>query len=174
MRLRLPLALFAVAAALSGCTTTAPTTPAEPSGDAPTGTEPAAAGPTPSCALVSAAVIKASLAIAVSEPKQTTSESTITCDYVPADGAHTVVITFRTGEDKDSFSRGRRTLDTSGQPTSDVSGLLDEAYVSSTEFGDTVTNSLVARKGQVTMSVAAVASVEAERSLVAKVLGGSG
>ena len=172
MRLRLPPVLLAAVAALAGCS---PATPAEPPAGTSSADQPAAtAGPAPSCASVSAAVIKASLNIAVSEPTQTTNGSTITCNYLPADGAHTVVIMFRTGEDTDSFARGRRSLDTAGQPTSDVSGVADEAYVSSTEFGDTVTNSLVARKGSVTMSVAAVAPVDAEKNLVTKVLGGAG
>jgi hypothetical protein len=174
MRPRLPLVLLATAAILGGCT------PA-PTPDTPNGSSDNTSGPpttqtaiTPGCALVPAAVIKASLNIAVSEPNQTTSGSTISCDYLPADGAHTVVITFTTDQDKDSFARTRRSLDAGGHPTTDVPGLLDEAYVSSDEFGDTVTNSLVARKGSVSMSVAAVASVEAEKSLVAKVLGGAG
>jgi hypothetical protein len=175
MRLRLPLALLATAAVLAGCTPTPPP-------DAPDNADQTAApstaesgpAPAPACALVPAAVIKASLNIVVGEPTQTTSGSTIRCDYMPADGALTVTIKFTLDEDKDSFARVRRSLDTGGQPTTDVPGLVDEAYVSSAEFGDTVTNSLVARKGSVSMSVAAVASVDAEKSLVAKVLGTAG
>ena len=174
MRLRLPLALLANAAVLGGCTPT-------PAPDAPDGNAGNTSAPptaqtviAPACALVPAAVIKASLNIAVSEPTQTTSGSTISCDYLPADGTYTVVVKFTTDEDKDSFARARRSLDSGGHPTTDVPGLLDEAYVSSDEFGDAVTNSLVARKGSVSMSVAAVASVDAEKNLVAKVLGGAG
>jgi hypothetical protein len=178
MSLRLPLILLVSVLALAGCGAATP-----PAND-PDQTEPTPADSTanqvdpplaaPSCANVSAAVIKANLNITVGEPAQTIAGSTVTCDYRPAEGAVTVSVKFTAGEDKDSFARGRRSLDNGGQPTSDVPGLLDEAYVSSTESGDTVTNSLVARKGSITMSVAAAASVEAEKSLVAKVLGGAG
>jgi hypothetical protein len=175
MRLPPSLVLLATAAVLTGCT---PATPADapdsPDESSAPSTAEAAPRAAPGCALVSAAVIKATLNIAVSEPTQTTSGSTISCDYLPADGTYTVVITFVTDQDKDSFARARRSLDSGGHPTTDVPGLADEAYVSSDEFGDTVTNSLVARKGSVSMSVVAVASVEAEKALVAKVLGGAG
>jgi hypothetical protein len=175
MTLRLPIAVLAAVAALGGCASTPPAAPADPE---PADTATAAAEPDPtgpvSCALVSAAVIQANLSIAVSEPAQTGSGSAITCAYQPVNGAVTVIVTFATGEDKDSFARGRRSLDNGGQPTSDVAGLLDEAYVSSTESGDTVTNRLAARKGSVVMTVTAAAPVQAEKSLVAKVLGGTG
>jgi len=172
MRPRLALLLVFTVLALGGCTSTPsegsdqtdPTTAA----DDPVEQSPAGAAPT--CANVPAAVIKASLNIAVGEPAQTTSGSTVTCEY----GALNVIIKFTTGVDKDSFARERRSLDNGGQPTSDVPGLVDEAYASSTESGNTVTNSLVARKGSTAMSVAAAAPIEAEKSLVAKVLGSSG
>ena len=177
MRPRLSLLLLVPAVALAGCTTTPPADGPDQAETTADGTADPADPPTgaaPTCALVPAAVIKANLNVAVSEPTQTASGSTVTCDYRPADGALTVIIKFTTGEDRDSFARGRRSLDDGGEPTSDVPGLLDEAYLSSTEFDDIVTNSLVARKGSTTMSVAAVAPVEAEKSLIAKVLGGAG
>jgi hypothetical protein len=175
MRLPLSLVLIGTAAALTGCTAATPPDAPDPTDESTAPSTAQAAPPAaPGCALVSAAVIKASLNIAVGEPTQTSSGSTISCDYLPADGAHTVVIRFVTDEDQESFARARRSLDSGGHPTTDVPGLVDEAYVSSDEFGDTVTNSLVARKGSVSMSVAAVASVEAEKALIAKVLGGAG
>jgi hypothetical protein len=176
MTLRLPIAMVAAVVALGGCANTPPPAAADPD---PSNTSTSFAEPDPSpvsvsCALVSAAIIQANLGLAVSEPSQTGNGSAISCDYRPVSGALTVVITFATGEDKDSFARGRRSLDNGGQPTSDVPGLVDEAYVSSTESGDTVTNRLAARKGSIVMTVAAAASVDAEKSLVTKVLGGAG
>jgi hypothetical protein len=173
MRSRLSLLLLVPVFAAAGCSSTPRTDGADRTEPTTADTtadtvDPAPAAPT--CANVSAAVIKATLNLAVSEPTQAVSGTTTTCEY----GALNVTIKFTTGADKDSFARERRSLDNGGQPTSDVSGLLDEAYVSSTESGDTVTNSLVARKGSITMSVAAVAPVDAEKSLVAKVLGGTG
>jgi len=179
MRSRLALLLLGSVLALAGCGSATAAQGPDPTESTTSDStadvvEPPPAGPAPTCALVPAAVIKANLNLAVSEPTQTASGSTITCDYRPADGALAVVIRFSTGEDKDSFARTRRSLDNRGAPTSDVPGLFDEAYVSSTESGDTVTNSLVARKGSTTMSVDATAPIEAEKSLVAKVLGGAG
>jgi hypothetical protein len=178
MRPRLPLLLLGAVLALAGCRSTPPAQGPDPLDQTTPDTtadtvDPPPAGAAPTCALVPAAVIKASLNLAVSEPTQTTSGSTVTCDYRPNGGALAVIVKFSTGEDKDSFARVRRSLDNRGVPTSDVPGLFDEAYVSSSESGDTVTNSLVARKGSITMSVDAVASIEAEKSLVVKVLGGA-
>ena len=174
MSLRRPLLLLVPVLALAGCTSTPPANgpdQTEPTADS---TAESVDGPAPTCANVPAAVIKANLNLTVGEPTPRTNGSTVTCESRSADGALTVVIKFTTGEDKDSFARGRRALDNGGQPTSDVPGLLDEAYVSSTESGTTVTNSLVARKGSTTMAVAAAAPIEAEKSLVTKVLGGAG
>jgi hypothetical protein len=165
--LLLALSVFAVA----GCSSTpAAGGPDQPEPTTADAVDQPAGGPAPTCANVPAAVIKASLNRAVSEPTQTTGGSTVTCEY----GALNVIIKFTTGVDKDSFARERRSLDNGGQPTSDVPGLVDEAYASSTESGNTVTNSLVARKGSTTMSVAAPAPIEAEKALIAKVLGGAG
>jgi len=173
MRPRVALLLVLSVFALAGCRSTPPAEgpdQVDPTTAADDPVEQSPAGAAPTCANVPAAVIKASLNIAVGEPAQTTSGSTVTCEY----GALNVIIKFTTGVDKDSFARERRSLDNGGQPTSDVPGLVDEAYASSTESGDTVTNSLVARKGSTAMSVAAAAPIEAEKSLVAKVLGSSG
>jgi hypothetical protein len=175
MTARVPIAVLAAVAALGGCASTPPVAPADPAPtDTATAVESDPTGAPVSCALVSSAVIQANLAIAVSEPEQSADGSAITCDYRPVSGELTLVITFATGEDKDSFGRGRRSLDNGGQPTSDVPGVVDEAYVSSTESGNTVTNRLVARKGSVVMTVAAPVSVDAEKTLVAKVLGSAG
>jgi hypothetical protein len=152
------------AIALAACT------PSEPEPDAtddPSTVETTPAGPrtAPSCALASPALIKATLNLDVSEPVQTTNEPVVGCTY---NGESSVIVRFQSEEDASSFARGRRGFETSGQPTTDVTGFHDEAYMSSTEFGDVVSNTLVARKGAVEILVTATATVDAEKALITK------
>jgi len=164
-------------ALLAGCTASTDDGlgAADPSGStsasADAGTS--APGTQPSCALVSAAVIKASLGVDVKEPTQSTNDGAIGCAYAPSADGRTVLIRFQTGQDGSAFARGRQGVDAGGQPTSDVD-LFDGAYSSSTEFGDIVTNTLVARKGPVEMLVTADATIDAEKALITKVLGALG
>jgi len=162
-------------ALLAGCTPSGDSGPgfADPSASATAGPDADAGGPAaqPSCALVSAAVIKASLGVDVKEPTQSTNDAVIGCTYAPTADGRTVLVRFQTGQDRSAFARGRQGVEGSGQPTTDVD-LFDGAYSSSTEFGDIVTNTLVSRKGSVEMLVTADASIEAEKALITKVLGG--
>src|SRR4051794_10186452 len=128
MRLRLPvLAVAAASALLAGCAAATQNdgtdTTVNPSAD----TSVSGTAATPTCALASAAVIKSTLNIDVSEPTQTANDPVIVCNYVPGNGGFTVIVRFQTGEDKSSFARGRHGFDNTGQPTTDVTGLFDEA-----------------------------------------------
>ena len=111
-------------------------------------------------------LIKSTLDIDVPPAQETANDTVTTCTYL---GATTVIVRLSTDEDATSFGQGRRNLDEGGQPTTDVAGLGDEAYYSSVEFGDIVTNTLVARRGPVQVQVAAVASLDAEKDLVGKI-----
>jgi hypothetical protein len=175
------LAGVAIIGVLAGCSST-PTTGTggtDPSVDA-SATDSGSGDPTvapttavpPTCTLASAAVIKSTLGVDVQEPTQSADDTLITCTYAPAADGRTVLVRFTTDSDASVFARGRQQFDSGGQPTSDVPGVLDGAYTSSTEFGDVVTNTLVARKGSVEMQVTAVATVDAEKTLVTKVLAG--
>jgi hypothetical protein len=174
MRVRVFLAcVCAVVAGLaSACSSTPPATPDDEATD-PTATE-ASADPTGnprelSCALAPAAVVKSTLSIDVSPPAQVANGAATECTYLSGVGGSTVTVRMQTGDGAEAFAIGRRGFDEGGQPTSDVSGLGDEAYMSSTEFGDVVTNTLVARKGAVEVLVAAAAPVAAEKALIQKV-----
>jgi hypothetical protein len=177
--MRLPLVVSAVVAGmlLAGCTQSADdgVDSPDPSVSAGVGTDGDPSTPVvqPTCSMVSAAVVKATLGIDVQEPTQSTNDAVIGCAYAPATDGRTLVIRFRTGQDAAAFARGRQEVDGSGQPTTDVA-LFDGGYSSSTEFGDIVTNTLVARKGPVEMLVTADASIDAEKALITKVLGGLG
>ena len=161
---------------LTGCQTAPPSTapstnPSDVSAADDTATPTAAPPPAnkPGCALASAAVVKSTLGITVSEPAESFDATEIECTYRPADGGFTVVVKFRADQDKNSFADYRREFDDRGEPTMDVDGLGDGAYATSSEFGDVVTNTLVARKGSVQELIAAAASIDAEKAFVARV-----
>jgi hypothetical protein len=165
------LGAFVVVFAGSCSASTSPQSTEADSGD-PDVSETATGSPTPanlSCDLAPASLVKSTLGADVSPPAQIANANGIECTYLTGIGGRTVVIRFANGDGKDAFAIGRQGYDASGQPTTDVTDLGDEAYRSSTEFGDVVTITLVARKGSVEMLVAAVATVEQEKALVQKV-----
>jgi hypothetical protein len=122
-----------------------------------------------SCSLAPAALVKSTLNIDVSPPAEVANGAATECTYLSGVGGTTVTVRLQTGDGADAFAIGRRGFDDGGQPTSDVTGLGDEAYKSSVEFGDVVTNTLVARKGAVEVYVEAAATVDGEKALVQKI-----
>jgi hypothetical protein len=129
-----------------------------------------ASGPNvrPTCALAPASLIKETLNADVSGPAQVSADTSVECTYLSGIGGHTVIVRFKTDQDAASFANDRRESDNTGEPTSDVSGVGDEAYQSSVEFGDTVTNTMVARKGTMELQVISAASVDREKALLTK------
>jgi hypothetical protein len=161
--------LFATGCQVAPTTAPSPSQSADSVVDTPTTDAAPAPAATPKCSLASAAVVKSTLGMGVSEPSESYGASEISCTYLPLDGGLTVLVSFRTDQDADSFARARHEADTTGEPTTDVAGLADEAYMSSTEFGGTVTNTLVARKGSVELKVIAPVSLEKEKAFATKV-----
>ena len=107
--------------------------------------------------------------LTVSEPSQSFDDTETLCTYTSTAGNNPIV-TFRTGQDAASFARARREADASGDPTRDVDGVGQEAYVTAEEFGNQVSNTLVVRQGSVILSVTAAVSVDAEKAFATKVL----
>ncbi len=136
--------------------------------DAAASTEPTGDPAKLGCAQVPAALVKSTLGIDVSPPAEIVSNDKTECTYLSGVAGTTVIVRLQSGDNAEAFAIGRRGFDTSGQPTTDVPGLGDEAYRSSTEFDDVVTNTLVARKGSTEILVTAVASVDAEKALIQK------
>jgi len=176
MRVRLFVAAAGIVAVgfAAGCSG-APGDPAVDDGGSPSGTAAPIATDAAgnalelSCGLAPAALVTSTLNIAVSPPSQVASGSQTECTYLSGVGGSTVTIRLQTGDGAAAFAIGRKGFDEGGQPTSDVTGIGDEAYQSSVEFGDVVTNTLVARKGAVEVLVEAVASVDAEKALIQKI-----
>jgi hypothetical protein len=168
------LASLASALFVAGCQA-APPGPSPTGSAAPDDALPAeTAKPTdpatkPACSLASAAVVKSTLGLTVGEPSQSFDDTEILCTYTSTAGNNPVV-TFRIGQDAASFARARREADATGDPTRDVEGVGEQAYVTAEEFGNQVSNTLVVRQGSVILSVTAAVSVEAEKAFATKVL----
>lgn len=173
--LRLVVASLVGALFLAGCQaappTPSPTSSAAPDDALPSETaEPNEPTNKPACSQASAAVVKATLGLTVSEPSESFDDTETLCTYTSVAGNNPIV-TFRTGQDAASFARARREADATGDPTRDVDGVGEEAYVTAEEFGDQVSNTLVVRQGSVILSVTASSvSVDAEKAFAAKVL----
>ena len=117
-------------------------------------------------------MIKETLKLEVSPPSEVSADSAVECTY--PSGQNSVIIRFQGDRDATTFADRRREADKGGEPTSNVAGLGDEAYLSSVEFGDTVTNTMVSRKGKIEIEVVSVASVDAEKALITKLFGAVG
>jgi hypothetical protein len=172
--LRLVVASLAGALLVAGCQAAppspSPTGSVAPDDALPTKTaEPTDPATKPACSLANAAVVKSTLGLTVGEPSQSFDDTEILCTYTSTAGNNPVV-TFRTGQDAASFARARREADATGDPTRDVEGVGQEAYVTAEEFGNLVSNTLVVRQGSVILSVTAAVSVEAETAFATKVL----
>ncbi len=133
--------------------------------DDPAG-EPASPAVQSSCTLAPASLIKEKLNLDVQAPAEVSANNTVECTYLSGMQGNSVIVRFLADRDAAAFADGRRDADTGGEPTSDVWGVGDEAYQSSVEFGDTITNTMVARKGTVEIEVVSVATVDAEKALL--------
>lgn len=104
------------------------------------------------------------------DPTESFSQTEIDCTYLPVeDGGLTILMRFRTGEDHASFAYDRGEADATGQPTTEVNDVGDEAYYSSTEFGIVITHTLVARRGSVVVIVGAPVTLDQEKDLIRKI-----
>jgi hypothetical protein len=172
------LALFG-GGLLAGCASTPPsgTDNSGPDSEASTPVDVATpTGPTaaPGCALAPVSLIKETLNLDVNPPSQSTADSETECTYLPVGGANAVVIRFAVDEDATSFAGRRHDSDSSGEPTSDVPGVGDEAYSSTTEFGETITIATTARKGTVVIELVADATVDKEKALLTRLFAAVG
>lgn len=157
---------------MGACATQPATTDeAEPEASISDTTQPAGPSAAPACAVAPPALLKQTLNLDVSAPTQTGAGTFVECTYLGGVGGQTVTIRVETQQDHASFADRRRASDADGQPTSDVTGVGDEAYQSSVEFGDIITNTLVARKGTVEVRVIAVATIDAEKALLTTLIG---
>ena len=181
--MRTPLRLVAVASAallLPACTVgtdpdSAPsdsTMDVQPSiVDGPPDLEAARGNAAAWCALVPPPLIASTLGMELSEPTASFSADEVHCTYLPvAEGGLTIQVQFRLAQDQSSFTTFRTESELPGVDTTELSGVGDEAYYSSSEFGDVVTNTVTARKGSVVFIVGAPTPLPEVTDLVQQVL----
>jgi hypothetical protein len=99
------------------------------------------------------------------EPNKTVSGIVTVCTYVSAKSG-TVLVRFQTKEDAAGFAVGRQGFESSGQKTTDVSGLGDQAFSSTLGGGTIAVTTVVARKGEVEVLVTSRAPVDKETALI--------
>ena len=92
----------------------------------------------------------------------------------PTSGDRTLIVRFETGRGQGVVRAGPGRVRQHGSADHRCDRTLRRGLPERDEFDDIVTNTLVARKGSVEMLVAAVASVEAEKALVTKVMASVG
>jgi hypothetical protein len=126
----------------------------------------------PGCALVPPAAVESTMDIELREPTESFSASGIHCNYAPIDpDGPTIIVEFRTGQDHASFVRYREENPNQGETEAEVPGVGDEAFVRTGQFDALVSNTLVARKGDVLFIVTAPVPAEKVVALAQVVLG---
>ncbi len=121
----------------------------------------------PGCDLAPASTVNAHLGVNAANPVATVNGPVTVCMYAVGSNDSGVIVRFQSGMDHAGFIAARAGFTSSGQTTSDVGGVGDEAY--SSILADFTT--LVARKGTVEILITAKASLDAERGLMLELLG---
>jgi hypothetical protein len=126
------------------------------------GTSTANTNPTVSCP--AASVVNEALGTNVGEATPTKNGIVTVCQY--DGGGANIIVRFQTESSGNAFQRGRDGFTESGQDTTDVAGVAEQAYSSS--LGGI--NTLVARKGALEVLITAPAPIDKEKALAAKLL----
>ncbi|MBM0258807.1 hypothetical protein [Micromonospora sp. 4G55] len=113
-------------------------------------------------------LIAATLAATPDEAERTVNGTVILCRYNSG-----TLVRFQLNSSAAAFAQGRAGFESSGQPTAQVDGLLDEAFSSSLGGVGTTkpVNTLVARKAAVEIMVSSRAPFDKQRSLIEKIAG---
>jgi hypothetical protein len=168
MRTTLPrVAAVAAAFLLMAC---GPSKSSSTDGASPSGSQTGnSAGKKASCSLAPASLVNASLGTHVGEAKAQELGIVVVCRYEPTPGnTGNVIVRFQSKTTSALFTESRAVSDRSGLTTSDFPGFVDDAYTNVIAIGSHVTNTLVARKGDMQILVSSPASFDAERSLEQK------
>lgn len=167
MQILRPISLGLVSAfLLAGCGNAGSTSSSQPIAAS---ASPAAGGGGSSqvtCDLVPASLVNSFLGTDLGAPMQTVAGNATACAFTGAK-AGAVEIRIQTGDSATIFAVGRKTFDTTGQPTKDYAGFGDEAYTNTKHMplGLPDVNTLVARQGSVEILVSSTAGIAAERAL---------
>ncbi|MBX6750289.1 MAG: hypothetical protein IRY85_11585 [Micromonosporaceae bacterium] len=122
------------------------------------------------CALIPSSLVASTLGMQLESPTASFSAEEVNCTYLPVeDGGRTIQVQFRLSQDHESFIAVREESDIPGVEIADLPNVGDEAFYTSSEFGDVVTNTVTARQGSVVLTVGAPSPLEGVTELVRQV-----
>lgn len=126
----------------------------------------------PECTFTPIAEVRSTLGDAnIGEPTSDRSNPSVNvCAYPQAGVDSQVIIRYEVGSDSESFAITKKGFNDNGQPTTDVSGLGDEAISSALSTGDLTFTSVVARKGSHSVQIVSRASLDQIKTLTASIL----
>jgi len=129
-------------------------------------------GSSKGCDSANAATVNAALGTSYGEPAVTTQSDVDVCTYTDNASHLTGIIRFQKNTTHQMFSIARQGMDASGQKTTDVDGVGDEAYSSTFKASSLVPelNTVVARKGSREVLITASAPINKETDLAKKFL----
>lgn len=165
------VALAAVGVGLAGCHSAGQAATSSVAG------KPAAVAAAPGkgaggCGLASPAAVGAALGMTMEAPDVTNDPPITVCDYWSTN-RHKVIIRIQRDLGPKDFSENKASMRTElNQPTIDVPGIGDEAYVTSNHSKFVPNNTLVARKGAVEIMISSGATVNREKSLMRTLFAG--
>lgn len=92
------------------------------------------------------------------------------CAYAQRGIDAQVIIRYEVDLDAESFAASKKAFNESGQPTTDISGVGDEAFTSSLTLGDDVFTSLMVRKGSKGLQIVNRAPLDKIETLATSIL----
>jgi hypothetical protein len=123
------------------------------------------------CALIPSSLVASTLGMQLQPPTASFSAHEVHCTYLPVeDGGRTIEVHFLLSQDHGGFVAVREASEIPGVQIADLPDVGDEAFYTSSEFGDVVTNTVTARQGSVVLTVGAPSPLEEVTDLVRQVL----
>jgi hypothetical protein len=125
------------------------------------------------CDSASASTVNSALGTNYGDPQVTSQDDVDVCTYTDSTTQLTGIIRFQKSTTHELFDVARQGMDSSGQKTTDLDGVGDEAYSSTFKASSLVPelNTVVARKGSKEVLITASASIDKEKDLANKLLG---
>lgn len=123
------------------------------------------------CKLAPASVVNAKLGTSFGDPSVNGQGDVLVCNYTDAAKGSTAIVRFESGVS--SLKTSRDGFTSTNQTTSDLAGLGDEAFTSVLAVSNGLvppTNTVVTRRGGVSLLITSQASLDAEQALARELL----
>jgi len=95
------------------------------------------------------------------------------CQYESKQPPGAVMLRAQTGQDAAGFAKGRASYESHGMRTTEVVGVGDEAFSSSSTAMKHTITTLVARRGSLEITVSSPVGLEREKALLVRLFAGS-